>query len=51
MKVERLSTSIEQWYEQAINLDRYQRESQKEEEKKGVSDSDSRLKQLTTKKD
>jgi len=23
MKVERLSTSIEQWYEQAINLDRY----------------------------
>jgi len=33
MKVERSPMSIEQWYEQATNLDRYWRESKKEEER------------------
>jgi len=33
IKVEKPPTSIEQWYEQATNLDHYLRESQREEER------------------
>ena len=33
MEAERSSTSIEQWYEYATNLDRHWRESKREEEK------------------
>ena len=33
MEVERPPRSIEQWYKHANNLDRYQRESRREEER------------------
>jgi len=33
METEKPSTSIEQWYEQATNLDYHLRESQREEER------------------
>jgi len=33
MKAKRSPTSIEQWYEYTTNLDRYWRESRKEEER------------------
>ena len=33
IEVERLSTSIEQWYEYTTNLDRHWRESKREEER------------------